>query len=455
MDRFLVQVNRDGGFTNITRNLRYENVRWKNKSRDVAHGEVKPGDELLIYCTSNVPRVGQSIAFVVQVRHVSSDRVSFELDHLLDVPFPLPLQRIRELMNQGILPGVFYNCGLQGFNITKLDQDAVNRLYPLIFGGQPSEHYLEPDSPVSSSIESEDAQEYTVGNIIEEGCFIDEDRLSSILESLKNKKNLILQGPPGTGKTWLAKKLAFAHIGRKVKHQLRSFQFHPNMSYEDFVRGWRPTGKATLELVDGPFLKAVGDAKCDSSNDYVVVIEEINRGNPAQIFGEMLTLLEADKREPDEALALTYSTDSEEPVYIPSNLYVIGTMNVADRSLALVDLALRRRFAFIDLEPVFGERWRSWVRDNHSSLEEAFLLQVEERLTSLNRAIAEDATLGPQFRVGHSVVTPNSTILIEDPIGWFTQVVETEIGPLLGEYWFDDVDRARDEKARLLQGLTT
>ena len=306
MDRFLVQVNRDGGFTNITRNLRYENVLWMKKPRDVAHGEVKPGDELVIYCTSNVPHFRQSIAFVVRVRHVSYDSVSFELEELSNVPFPLPLPRIREMMNQGILPSVFTKCGQQGFNIAKLDDDAVSRLYPLIFEGDSVEHHAESEPPRFAISDSEDGREYTIESIIEEGCFIDEDRLSSILESLKNKKNLILQGPPGTGKTWLAKKLAFAHIGRKVKHQLRSFQFHPNMSYEDFVRGWRPTGKATLELVDGPFLRAVGDAKCDSSNDYVVVIEEINRGNPAQIFGEMLTLLEADKREPDEALALSY-----------------------------------------------------------------------------------------------------------------------------------------------------
>ena len=233
-------------------------------------------------------------------------------------------------------------------------------------------------------------------NIVEEGCFLEQDRLETILERWRVKKNLILQGPPGTGKTWLAKKLAFALIGSRSPRRVRPLQFHPNLSYEDFVRGWRPSGnrKRPLKLVNGPFLTAVEDAENDRARDLVVVIEEINRGNPAQIFGEMLTLLEADKRTPDEALALSYPRCSDERVHIPGNLYVVGTMNVADRSLALVDLALRRRFAFINLEPVFGDRWRSWVSEQ-SGLDEEFLDDIERRLTRLNRTISDDDLLGP------------------------------------------------------------
>ena len=192
---------------------------------------------------------------------------------------------------------------------------------------------------------------YTVDDIMADGCFLEESRLRTILNRLKAKKNLILQGPPGTGKTWLAKKLAFALIGQVDDRRVRRFQFHPNLSYEDFIRGYRPNPDGRLTLVDGPFLEVVNAAKLDQSNDYVMVIEEINRGNPAQIFGEMLTLLEADKRDPGEALRLAHSGSNGERVYIPPNVYVIGTMNVADRSIALVDLALRRRFAFVDLEP--------------------------------------------------------------------------------------------------------
>ena len=185
---------------------------------------------------------------------------------------------------------------------------------------------------------------------------------------------------------------------------------------------------------------------------HVLVIEEINRGNPAQIFGEMLTLLEADKRTPSEALELSYRRFDGERVSIPDNLYVIGTMNIADRSLALVDLALRRRFAFIDLEPTLGEVWRVWVHDRYGVKTET-LLEIEQRLTSLNSEIAVDTSLGKQFRVGHSYVTPPAGASIEDGREWFRQVVDTEIGPLLDEYWFDAPEKSRKARERLLDGF--
>ena len=225
------------------------------------------------------------------------------------------------------------------------------------------------------------------------------------------------------------------------------------MSYEDFVRGYRPYGdEGKLSLTDGPFLELADVARRDSSNKYVMVIEEINRGNPAQIFGEMLTLLEADKRDPSEALALAYPRSPDEQLHIPPNVYMIGTMNVADRSIAMVDLALRRRFAFIDLEPVFGEVWRNWVNDK-CDIPLDFLSDIEQRMTSLNEQIAADRTLGPQFRVGHSYVTPPEDATITDSREWFRQVVETEIGPLLDEYWFHDAQKAESAKSELIAGL--
>ena len=293
---------------------------------------------------------------------------------------------------------------------------------------------------------------YSVDDIIADGCFLERSRLEGMLERLRKRKNIILQGPPGTGKTWLAKRLAFALVGRRSERRVRPLQFHPNLSYEDFVRGWRPSGEGKLVLADGPFLKAVEDAGKEPSLDFVVVIEEINRGSPAQIFGEMLTLLEADKRTSQEALALSYPQHTGERIHIPPNLYVIGTMNVADRSLALVDLALRRRFAFIDLEPAFGDLWRNWVSERFS-VNTSFVADIEQRLTALNQSIATDSLLGPQFRVGHSVVTPSGQEEIDDPVSWFRQTVETEIGPLLEEYWFDQPGRASEEKDKLLQGL--
>lgn len=294
---------------------------------------------------------------------------------------------------------------------------------------------------------------YSVEDILKDGCFLERAEIDRLLDRLRTKKNLILQGPPGTGKTWLAKRLAFALMGQKDDSKVRAVQFHPNLSYEDFVRGWRPTGEGKLSLADGVFMEAIKAASKDPSSKFVVVIEEINRGNPAQIFGELLTLLEAGKRTPNEALELCYpdADGKRRPVHIPENLYVVGTMNIADRSLALVDLALRRRFAFVGLEPRLGQVWREWVV-KECAVDPGLVADIERRIAELNDQIAADARLGKQFRIGHSYVTPAHRLEAGETKKWFQQVVETEIGPLLDEYWFDAPDEAQKAIARLTQG---
>ncbi len=293
---------------------------------------------------------------------------------------------------------------------------------------------------------------YSVDDILADGCFVEPSKLEKMLERLRTKKNLILQGPPGTGKTWLARRLAFALIGQRNDRKVRALQFHPNLSYEDFVRGWRPTGEGKLSLVDGPFMEMVKAALKEPTVRHVIVIEEINRGNPAQIFGEMLTLLEVDKRTPTEALELCYRRADDERVFIPDNFYVIGTMNIADRSIALVDLALRRRFAFINLEPELGKTWLEWVQ-KHCGMDSEILSEIRQRILALNEEITADTGLGRQFRIGHSYVTPPFKIPISDAREWFKQVVETEIGPLLDEYWFDSLDKARKARQRLTEWI--
>ena len=294
---------------------------------------------------------------------------------------------------------------------------------------------------------------YSVEGILKDGCFLERAEIDRLLDRLRTKKNLILQGPPGTGKTWLAKRLAFALMGQKEDSKVRAVQFHPNLSYEDFVRGWRPTGEGKLSLADGVFMEAIKAASKEPSSKFVVVIEEINRGNPAQIFGELLTLLEAGKRTPNEALELCYpdADGKRRPVHIPENLYVVGTMNIADRSLALVDLALRRRFAFVGLEPRLGQVWRDWVVKD-CAVDPGLVADIERRIAELNDQIATDARLGKQFRIGHSYVTPAHRLEAGDTKKWFQQVVDTEIGPLLDEYWFDAPDEAQKAIARLTQG---
>lgn len=293
------------------------------------------------------------------------------------------------------------------------------------------------------------APRYDAQSIIDEGCFFGKDRVEAAVELLRRKKNLILQGPPGTGKTWLAKRLGYALIGAKDTERLVAMQFQPSLSYEDFVRGWRPDGRGGLRLADGAFLEAVQAAAAEPQRPYVLVIEEVNRGNPAQILGELLTLVEATKRGPEEALRLAYPRSLDERVYVPDNLYIVGTMNLADRSLALVDLALRRRFAFLTLMPELGPSWQAWCIDR--GVPPALVSEIGARMDALNGAITEDRALGPQFQVGHSFVTPvGDTVLSEDGWRrWYDETIDTEVAPLLAEYWFDNATKALERTAAL------
>ena len=303
---------------------------------------------------------------------------------------------------------------------------------------------------IENNPHNEEQTIYSIKNIIDEGCFLEEKDLELISNRLHDKKNIILQGPPGTGKTWLAKKIAYAFIGQQNEQQIRAVQFHPNLSYEDFIRGWRPGDEGKLKLVDGPFMEMIQKAKQNSEKKYIFVIEEINRGNPAQILGEMLTLLEADKRTPNDALELSYKTDIYERVYIPENLYIIGTMNIADRSIALVDLALRRRFAFIDLKPAFNNKWNEWVCTT-CNFNASELNQVKEVMDALNKEISHDSHLGVQFCIGHSFFTPARHIKDKNIKEWFSEIVKTEIAPILDEYWFDNPEKSKQETQKLLE----
>jgi len=280
----------------------------------------------------------------------------------------------------------------------------------------------------------------------EQDLFLATPQIQHLQAALRRKKNLIVQGPPGVGKTYVARRMAWLQMGQQDNRRVQLVQFHQSYSYEDFIRGWRPTATSGFELADGVFVDFVQRAHADPKHDYFFLIDEINRGNLSKIFGELLLLLEADKRSPTYALPLTYRKPHEAPFYIPPNLYVIGTMNTADRSLALVDYALRRRFTFVDLVPMLGDKLRRQLID--SQIPEEIAADIITRVAALNLTIKEDKNLGAGFLIGHSYFcTPMAD---ETPVEWWAAIVSHDLAPLLREYWFDSETKASKAIAALL-----
>lgn len=279
----------------------------------------------------------------------------------------------------------------------------------------------------------------------EQDFFLSTDQIRHLQAALRRKKNLIVQGPPGVGKTYVARRLAWLQMGEQDPSRVQLVQFHQSYSYEDFIRGWRPTESGGFELANGVFVDFVRRAQHDPDRDYFFLIDEINRGNLSKIFGELLLLLEADKRHPDFALPLTYRKPGEAPFYVPPNLYVIGTMNTADRSLALVDYALRRRFTFVDLIPMLGDKLRQHLVAGQ--IPEELAADILTRVAALNLTIKEDKNLGSGFLIGHSYFcTP---LAGETPADWWAAIVSHDLAPLLREYWFDSEAKASKAIAAL------
>jgi 5-methylcytosine-specific restriction enzyme B len=291
---------------------------------------------------------------------------------------------------------------------------------------------------------------YSIETAMDEGVFLSRDEFSQALERLESKRNVIVEGPPGVGKTFVAEKLAYALMEAADPRRITKVQFHPSYSYEDFVRGFRPTSVAAqFQLLDGPFLRACQAAASQPDLRHVLIIDEINRGNTSQVFGELLMLLEADKREMKPGVTLLYPRSPDERFSVPRNLFVIGTMNRADRSLALVDYALRRRFAFISLSPRFGDpAFRKWLSDR--GMADELIQHVITRMNALNATIEEDRQLGREYRIGHSFFCPRGDDFSALTVSWFRRIVETEIIPLLDEYWFGFPEKVNSAAASLL-----
>jgi 5-methylcytosine-specific restriction endonuclease McrBC GTP-binding regulatory subunit McrB len=286
---------------------------------------------------------------------------------------------------------------------------------------------------------------YTTEDALEE-VFLTQEQFSGILDALGRRKNVILEGAPGVGKTFVARRIAWALMTEKDDSRVQMVQFHQSYAYEDFVQGWRPQAQGFV-LQNGVFHRFCKRAQADPQRNYVFIIDEINRGNLSKIFGELMMLIEADKRSTRYAVPLTYSP--EDTFYVPENVYLLGMMNTADRSLAMVDYALRRRFSFIRLPPAFGnEGFANYLIEAGAT--EDLVRRIVERMDELNHAIAADTrNLGPGYQIGHSFFVPEEGAGELDD-AWYVRVVRQEIEPLLREYWFGREEQAREHVERLL-----
>ena len=300
---------------------------------------------------------------------------------------------------------------------------------------------LESDKPESSEqIETEKinvTEKYDADKFLEE-VFMERDKYNILVKLLKSKKNIILQGSPGVGKTYAAKRLVYSLIGRKDEDKIKMIQFHQNYSYEDFIMGFRPEEDGSFKLRNGIFHNFCSKASKDKENAYYFIIDEINRGNLSKIFGELLMLIESDKRGVEFSVPLTYK--QEEDFHVPENVHIIGMMNTADRSLAIMDYALRRRFCFIEIEPAFKiKEFENHLRN--SILHEGDADKIIKKMIGLNKEIEEDSNLGKGFKIGHSYFCNPSRE--ED---WYKNIIEYEINPLIEEYWFDDDEKVAQIK---------
>jgi 5-methylcytosine-specific restriction protein B len=380
---------------------------------------VRPGDLVIGYESTPVQKVTSVLEITQGVHTKEQEGECIRFKILRHLESPRTLQELRNIPSLADCATVQGNRQGSLYRLTKSE-------FETIIGA----------NAVANTEEAEESDEtpaeYSVQDAVKD-LFVGEALVSEWLKQWEREKNLILQGPPGVGKTFFAKRLAYALMGSKDANQVAMVQFHQSYGYEDFVQGMRPRREGGFDLRNGVFYDFCLEAR-RSPKKFVFIIDEINRGNISRIFGELLMLIENDKRGEDFALRLAYQ-EGGQSFFVPENVYILGLMNTADRSLAVVDYALRRRFCYVDLTPAFdSEEFRNALLED---CPEDLAIGIIQKMKRLNKEIAEDTSnLGPGFCVGHSYFCGIESA--ED----FQRVIRFKVAPLLREYWFDDPKKA-------------
>jgi 5-methylcytosine-specific restriction protein B len=392
--------------------------------------EAKPGDLVVGYVTSPDREI-VAICRVSKGIHQTAEGESIEFEKIEHLTTPIPLEELQRIPALKQSEPLINNQGSL-FSLTLEEYEAIRELI------DDSSAPRQPSPPTYSLKEAL------------KSIFLAESQFELMVDSLREKKNIILQGPPGVGKTFIARRLAFALMGEQDISRFEWIQFHQSYSYEDFIQGFRPTDNGHFELKNGIFYQFCRKAQRDlNQRPWVFVIDEINRGNMSKIFGELMMLIEPDNRGKSFAIPLTYSKAADETFFVPENVHVIGLMNTADRSLAMVDYALRRRFRFLTLSPAFGsDAFRQYLLDRGA--EQQLAQKIARRFSELNREIAEDEkNLGPGYQIGHSFFCSSTGVVPDEK--WYRRIIELEIRPLLEEYWLDDQSKVNGIVERLLE----
>ena len=395
-----------------------------NKRRIFKHfTDAKPGDAVIAYESTPVLQI-VAIGYVVS----ETDGEVLYIRKTEDLLSPVPYS---EVLSNPILKNsepVMNRCQGSLFRLTHDEYEEVMRL-------------IRKENPEPFEDEEEQVEEYplyTDKDFLKE-VYMDEQQLQTMKSLLLRKKNLILQGAPGVGKTYAAKRLAYALMGEKDISRVDIIQFHQNYSYEDFVMGYKPNVEGGFSLNNGIFYEFCQKARLHRDMPYFLIIDEINRGNLSKIFGELLQLIEADYRE--QPIQLAYN---KQRFSVPNNVYIIGMMNTADRSLAMIDYALRRRFSFFEMKPGFET---FGFKEEIKKLMDPNLDNLVKAIVELNKVIESDDSLGSGFCIGHSY-------LCNLDGGYdLESIVEYDIIPMLREYWFDNDSKFNQEAQKLRNAI--